>query len=406
MVDQKQSGGIVMKFSLTELNLIYSHQLCLEFSSQDQDRAWASENEYSNNSAKWNAYLNRLCLSKLIHWFPENTEAEVKVFPSEKDLPSFWEFVNGTAITVGEKRIVLIPSEAGNTEEFCVPQEWVDIPSWAADYYLAVQINPDDGWLRLWGYATHRQLKHPENYDRLDRTYCLERKDLIDDLDVMWIALELGADEKVAVKSVPILSVTEADKLLLQLSHSSACSPRLKIDFGQWAAILSEPKYRQQLYQLRNKKVVKLSNWLQNNFVNTVQTGWQTIAALLAPEQHKLALSYRSSSVTEENSVRQAKLIDFGVQLGNKSLVLLVALTPDADNKVGIRVQVHPPEGEKHLPSHVKLALLESGEIRQEVQSRNRDNFIQLKRFKGIPGTSFSVQVALGDVSLAEEFEI
>lgn len=39
MVDQKQSGGIVMKFSLTELNLIYSHQLCLEFSSQDQDRA-------------------------------------------------------------------------------------------------------------------------------------------------------------------------------------------------------------------------------------------------------------------------------------------------------------------------------------------------------------------------------
>lgn len=406
MVDQKQSGGIVMKFSLTELNLIYSHQLCLEVSSQDRDRAWPSEKEYSNNSARWNAYLNQLCLSKLIHWLPENTETEVKVFPSEKALPSFWEFVNGTAISIGEKRIVLIPSEAGNTEEFCVPQEWVDIPSWAADYYLAVQINPDDGWLRLWGYATHRQLKHPENYDRLDRTYCLERQDLIADLDVLWIALDLGADEKAVVKSLPILSVREAEKLVQQLSRSSPCSPRLKIDFEQWAAILSEPKYRQQLYNFRHKQNVKLTNWLQNNFVNTVQTGWQTIEALLAPEQQKLALSYRSGSVTEENSVRQAKLIDLGVQLGNKSLVMLVALTPDADDKVGIRVQVHPSEGEKHLPSYVRLALLESGEIRQEVQSRNLDNFIQLKRFKGIPGTSFSLQVALGDVSLTEEFEI
>jgi len=26
-----------------------------------------------------------------------------------------------------------------------VPQEWVDIPEWAADYYLAVQVNPDSG---------------------------------------------------------------------------------------------------------------------------------------------------------------------------------------------------------------------------------------------------------------------
>jgi len=31
-----------------------------------------------------------------------------------------------------------------------VPQEWVDIPEWAADYYLAVQVNPDSGWLRIW----------------------------------------------------------------------------------------------------------------------------------------------------------------------------------------------------------------------------------------------------------------
>ena len=35
---------------------------------------------------------------------------------------------------------MLIPSEAIDDSELEVPQEWVDIPSWAADYYLAVQI--------------------------------------------------------------------------------------------------------------------------------------------------------------------------------------------------------------------------------------------------------------------------
>ncbi|HAA31700.1 MAG TPA: hypothetical protein DCE56_33385, partial [Cyanobacteria bacterium UBA8553] len=265
--------------------------------------------------------------------------------------------------------------------------------------------HPEDCWVRVWGYATHSQLKNGR-YDKSDRTYSIDREDAIEDLNVMWRARELCPDEKAEIHSLPTLSEELAEALLKQLGKPTLYSPRMNVPFEQWAAILSEPKYRHQLYNLRNKKVVKLSNWLQNKIVNTVQAGWQTIEALLAPEQQELALRYRGSSVTEDNSVRQAKLIDLGVQLGNKSLVMLVALTPDADDKVSIRVQVHPPEGEKHLPSYVRLALLESGEIRQEVQSRNLDNFIQLKRFKGIAGTSFSVQVALGDVSLTEEFEI
>ncbi|MBD2181067.1 DUF1822 family protein [Aerosakkonema funiforme] len=298
-----------MKLSIQELNQIYADQICLEFSSQDQDKAWPSENEYSNDSARWNAYLNRLCLSKLINWLAENTEAEVKVFPSDKVLPTFWEFVNGTAINIGKKRIVLIPCEANNTEEFCVPQEWVDIPTWAADYYLAVQIHPDDGWLRVWGYATHEQLKQLGNYDRLDRTYCLEGQDLIADLEVLWIVLEMGADEKAVGKPLPILSMKEAEKLVQQLSRPSPSSPRLKIDFEQWAALLENDTWRQQLYEQRRQQVltpavisvtpitatrsqrtmVNLSNWWQDLF----ESGWQAVEELFGTQETNLALAFR-----------------------------------------------------------------------------------------------------------------
>lgn len=309
MVDQRQNGGRVMKLSIQELNQIYADQICLEFSSQDQDKAWPSEKEYSNDSARWNAYLNELCLSKLIHWLAENTEAEVKVFPSDKVLSTFWEFVNGTAINIGEKRIVLIPSEANNTEEFCVPQEWVDIPSWSADYYLAVQIHPDDGWLRVWGYATHEQLKQLGNYDRLDRTYCLEGQDLIADLEVLWIVLEMGADEKAVVKPLPILSMKEAEKIVQQLSRPSPSSPRLKINFEQWGALLENDTWRQQLYEQRRQQVltpatisvtpvttkipqrtmVNLSNWWQDVF----ESGWQAVEELFGAQEPNLALAFR-----------------------------------------------------------------------------------------------------------------
>ena len=391
--------------SFHDLNVAYPEQLWLEFSLKDKELAWNQCEQYSNPAARWLAFINRLCLNTLLPWLQKESGLQPLVWPSLEDLPSIWEVVNGTAIALGKTRIVLIPTEAIDTEEFCVQQEWVDILSFSANYYLAVQVHPEDCWVRVWGYATHSQLKNGR-YDKSDRTYSIDREDAIEDLNVMWRARELCPDEKAEIHSLPTLSEELAEALLKQLGKPTLYSPRMNVPFEQWAAILSEPKYRHQLYNLRNKKVVKLSNWLQNKIVNTVQAGWQTIEALLAPEQQELALRYRGSSVTEDNSVRQAKLIDLGVQLGNKSLVMLVALTPDADDKVSIRVQVHPPEGEKHLPSYVRLALLESGEIRQEVQSRNLDNFIQLKRFKGIAGTSFSVQVALGDVSLTEEFEI
>lgn len=315
-MNSNQNEGRVMKLSIQELNQIYINQICLEFSSQDQDRAWPSEKEYSNDSARWNAYLNRLCLSNLSNWLAENTEAEVKIFPSDKVLPTFWEFVNGTAINIGEKRVVLIPSEANNTEEFCVPQEWVDIPSWSADYYLAVQFHLDDGWLRVWGYATHQQLKQPGNFDRLDRTYCLEGKELITDLEVLWIVLEMGADEKAVVKPLPIFSMKEAEKIIQQLSRPSPSSPRLKIDFEQWGALLENDTWRQQLYEQRRQQVltpaamsvtpvtvttsqrpiVNLSNWWQDVF----ELGWQAVEEVLGTQEPNFALGFRYRGIEIE----------------------------------------------------------------------------------------------------------
>ena len=160
------------------------------------------------------------------------------------------------------------------------------------------------------------------------------------------------------------------------------------------------------LIQIRQAKFVKmpvnLSKWLENTF----EAGWQSMEALLGTQQENLAFSLRSTSPLSEASVKRAKLIDLGLRLGSQSVALLVAITLEIEQKVGILVQVHPTGGEPYLPPNLRLVLLSESGVLQEVQSRTQDNYIQLKRFRGLPRECFNIQVAFGDASVTETFVI
>ena len=95
------------------------------------------------------------------------------------------------------------------------------------------------------------------------------------------------------------------------------------------------------------------------------------------------------------------------MQLGNKSVALLIGLTRENDNKIGVRIQLHPAANETYLPQNIKLALRSrSGKVLQQLESRTQDNLIQLKRFTCPIGKKFSVEVAVGNLSITEDFTI
>ncbi|NJL91867.1 MAG: DUF1822 family protein, partial [Coleofasciculaceae cyanobacterium SM2_1_6] len=70
-----------------------------------------------------------------------------------------------------------------DTEEFGVQQAWLDQPNLAGDIYLAVQVSPEEGWLRVWGFTSRENLKRQGVYDLKYKGYRLERSDL-------WVSLE------------------------------------------------------------------------------------------------------------------------------------------------------------------------------------------------------------------------
>lgn len=247
-------------FDLTKLQLVDSSDSCLvrlKIHQADQDTAWHQAQEHSNPISRYNAYLNGTCLNPFMKWITELLAEEGLPQHSvwkHQDLASIWEFVNGTAIEIDDTRLVLIPSDEGDLKEFCVPQEWVDMPNWTADYYLPMQMNlngDDDGecWMEVLGFATHRQLKHEGRYNTADRTYILPTKELTKSLLVMDITLGLNLQQK--VPPLPSLSEAESTELLHTLGNSSVYSPRLLVPFAQWASFFANDECREELYNQR-----------------------------------------------------------------------------------------------------------------------------------------------------------
>ena len=164
------------------------------------------------------------------------------------------------------------------------------------------------------------------------------------------------------------------------------------------------------LHQLRQPATAETPTILSQWFENLFAAGWQTIETLFGSDSGNLAPNFRASSSVRdltEGSVRAAKLIDLGIELGSQTVTLLVAIIPEADGQVGICVQLHPVPGETYLPPDLVLAVLsETGERLQLVRSRSLDNYIQLPRFQGHPSECFRIQIALDRVSLTEYFMI
>ena len=159
-----------------------------------------------------------------------------------------------------------------------------------------------------------------------------------------------------------------------------------------------------------NSALVDLEQWLNNIFT----AGWSTVESLLNPALAP-AWSFRnaelppgndSESESTNNSIQRAKLIDLGIQFGDRQVVLLVEISPEDNGSIAVTLQVHPDPSNTYLPETLQLKVIESsGATFMQAQARSQDNFIQLQ-FSGQPKEHFTVKIILDDAELTEEFRL
>ncbi len=382
------------------LELIPITQLTLPIPAPMSDRAWQQAQAYRSVESRWNSYLNQIAsqsiAADLAADFPQ-----IRISPDSDT----WQFVNGSVLELNGKRIVLLSSKAIDHSELVIPQEWVDIPAWAGDYFIAVQIDPDAEMLHCWGYTTHQRMKAKARYDASDRTYSLDAHHLIADISGLWVIQQLNPSEVTQTAIAPLASVaaTQAEHLLQRLA--TVPNPRLEIPFELWGALVSDRQWRQRLVELRQgatsvrtdltTATSRLSGWLQNAF----STGWQAVEDFLG-EDAELALAFRQTA-TPTSTVRRVKAL----QLPDRLLLLLVSVESEADERLGIGVQLRSIYNTETLPADLTLTLLSSDdEVMRSVVTRDRDNAIQLPRFRLNSGTEFKIQVQLGATTVVESF--
>jgi hypothetical protein len=162
---------------------------------------------------------------------------------------------------------------------------------------------------------------------------------------------------------------------------------------------LRSPSELIQLLTPKSPVLAHLSQWLDNIF----DAGWETIDTILNPNGDFYAYAFRD----QNNPIRRAKLLDFGLHLQGISVALLVGLEPRPNSKVWVRVQLHPVGTATHLPANLALTLrTHSGESIQQVISQSNNFMIQLQGFTLPVGRQFQVQVSYNDASVIERFVV
>lgn len=403
-----------MTMQFDELVAIYPEQLWLEFSLEDRERAWARSQEqpYSNASARWRAFINHLCLDIVGKWLQDYLDATstLQAWPHLSELPQVWELVNGTAVSIDKTKFILIPSDESNLKEFQVPREWVDIPSWAGHYYLAVQLNLEENWLRVWGYTTHQTLRQGQ-YDLRDRTYAIDREELVEDLTAMFVTKDLYPAQRPTVESQPPLSEAQAEILLEKLGQPTPYSPRLESPFSQWATLLENAEWRRDLCRRRwnqkpEKSVVPLSQWFQiEQSRKTLQSmGWQISQRFFIPE---FAFNFRfGKKGPRESRIGWFKQLDRELQT-NSSITLVMNLSYDDCGSLWIGPQLKSVNPIAKLPAGIKLIVLDNdGSIFTTIQADQADNLIQIQQFTAEVGESFSILVENGASQFIQEFTV
>lgn len=316
---------------LRDLDTLY-----LEIEPSQQQEAWQHSQTLATDASGWRAYLNQLGFDALTGWLKaEGTVVEPALARPLRS--SIWELMSGSAVNCLGARLILLVTEALDSDELCVPQSWVDIPSWTGDYYLLLQVNPDDGWVRFGGFATHRTLKEKGIYDWCDRSYRLNSTELTDDISTLLVSQSLypEASKRAAIAPLQPLSITQARQLIERLGDTQrVLDPRLAIGFEQWGALVENSGWRRQLAERRwGFTQQSVRQWLQSGLEQAGQKVASEISGRLAGQLGWQPVFYRAAAVARDAGMASIQtVLRREIEIEGESYALQVAPLQAGEN--------------------------------------------------------------------------
>ncbi|NCR44028.1 MAG: DUF1822 family protein [Microcystis aeruginosa SX13-01] len=164
---------------------------------------------------------------------------------------------------------------------------------------------------------------------------------------------------------------------------------------------------------ITEQKVKKqsLSEWLQGVsskvFLSEefLSEGWKSWSEFLLPREENLALgNFKSINVQNNSTIarRAWKKIDELLELKGQMVTLVITVEPEAEQEIGIIVEVIPMD-KKYLPPGLKLAVSFESDSPVETEALSDSEWIRVD-FAEVTGKQFGIQVSLDDTVFNEDF--
>lgn len=357
-----------------------------------------SENTSENTSeSSWQTYLNTLALLALERWLNERLVLQVdeNVYHKRVIERDISRIAIAGDLKLGTYKFCAIAVEHLLDEIVPIPDQLIEQAELAPHFYVLMEVLEEEEEVVIRGFLSHSKL-----------------------IDIQNQLAQNVQDNQLPIQSgFHLIHLSYFDlepNHLLIYSHYLEASefnvPQTNLT-AQTDRLNQVETISRSVSNVVNSNTTKLSQWLQG----VIDEGWKTIDSLISPE---LALAF--STRTFEQDIKRAKIIDLVIELGNRKFALLLNISPEnsypensypetsqEQAKISVLTQLYPLEGEKFLPSELKLTLLsKAGKNLQEVIARSQDNYIQLKPFKGETGKKFSIKVSWGDAFVQENFEL
>lgn len=362
-------------------------QTVLEIPPQVKAQGLKQHATFPHRAEGWQYLLNYLTANTIRTWFATELGGNPVVSPATS-----WQFTNGVAIDLQGVRYVIIPDESIDRNSFSVPREWLEIPAWVGDFYLAATVDLDHNTVELWGFTDFNTLKYAP-IDFQDQNYQLDRNYINCNPNLLLTQrhFNLPLETKVVNSVVPI-SRERAQNLTHRLASANVIVPRLALPFADWLSLIYNQKNLENLSLLRQgkpiKTVVNLGQWLANIFPGD----WQptSFAYALRDDEEKISRVRRLTIPDAENVIE---------------LYLVLSLIQVTNDRVGVLFQLFPLDADNLPLLQIKITD-GGGNLIQQSTTNGTEAMLKMRRFSGTPGDEFIFQLNVKGYEFIEDFVI
>lgn len=244
-----------------------------------QEKVWLEQNDFDQAAKickqvtgevyQWQTYLNVLALRAFKRWLSERV-ADIRINCDNCSAlkPKYANLIEAVCnLKMGEFNLCLIAKESVWDEVVSVPKAAVDLPEFAAHFYVVMEVQEEEEQVIIRGFLRHDQLVHYQQSVNLqveqDWSYQLPLSLFNEEPDYLlhyWRWLELTAIDLPVDSEYSVIPSLKPDEFLKRLL-SGLKSPQQRlwqiVTWEQGKIILQSPELVDLLYQWQTEQATQ-----------------------------------------------------------------------------------------------------------------------------------------------------